>query len=124
MSERNEINVVNDQFGSPTYAHDLAECILQIITSNFKALTSNHAGIYHFSNNGIITWYDFAIGIKELSGSSCRINPITTEQFPTPSKRPVYSVLNKTKIQQTFGIKLKDWKESLAVCLQKIKKRH
>jgi dTDP-4-dehydrorhamnose reductase len=123
MSERDEINVVNDQFGSPTYAHDLAECILQIITSNFKPQTSNAGGIYHFSNNGVISWYDFAIVIKELSGSSCRINPITTEQFPTAAKRPAYSVLDKTKIQQAFGIKLKDWKESLANCLQKIKKR-
>ena len=114
MSEKDEINVVNDQFGSPTYAHDLAGCILQI-------MTSNPGGIYHFSNNGIITWYNFAIAIKELSGSSCKINPITTEYFPTPAKRPAYSVLDKTKIQQTFGIKLKDWKESVDLCLQKIK---
>src|SRR5260221_270761 len=121
MSEKDEVNVVNDQLGSPTYAHDLAGCILQIMTSNLKPQTSNPGGIYHFSNNGIITWYDFAIAIKELSGSSCKINPITTEHFPTPAKRPAYSVLDKTKIQQTFGIKLKDWKESLDVCLQKIK---
>ena len=123
MSEKDEINVVNDQVGSPTYAYDLAECILHIITSNLKPQTSNPAGIYHFSNNGIITWYDFAIAIKELSGSSCKINPITTEHFPTPATRPAYSVLDKTKIQQTFGIKLKDWKESLAICMEKIKKR-
>jgi dTDP-4-dehydrorhamnose reductase len=124
MGEKDEINVVNDQIGSPTYAHDLAECILQIIISDFKSQTSNSEGIYHFSNNGIISWYDFAIAIKELIGSSCKINPITTEYFPTPAKRPAYSVLDKTKIQQTFSIKLKDWKESLADCLQKIKKHH
>jgi dTDP-4-dehydrorhamnose reductase len=122
MSEKDEINVVNDQLGSPTYAADLAECIFQIITSNLKPGSSNPAGIYHFSNNGAISWYDLAVAIKELTGSSCTINPITTEYFPTPAKRPAYSVLDKTKIQQTFGIKLKDWKESLAMCLEKIKK--
>jgi dTDP-4-dehydrorhamnose reductase len=114
MSEKAEINVVNDQFGSPTYAADLAEVIVNIIVNWVP-------GIYHFSNNGIITWYDFAIAIKELSGRSCKINPIPTEHFPTPAARPAYSVLDKTKIQQTFGIKLKDWKESLAICMEKIK---
>jgi dTDP-4-dehydrorhamnose reductase len=129
MSEKDEINVVNDQYGSPTYAHDLAKIIINIIVnchtdSNRETIVNWTPGIYHYSNEGVITWYNFAIAIKELSGSSCKINPITTEQFPTPAKRPAYSVLDKTKIQQTFGIKLKDWKESLAICLQKIKKRH
>ncbi|MES1198328.1 MAG: dTDP-4-dehydrorhamnose reductase [Chitinophagaceae bacterium] len=116
LDEKEEINVVNDQVGSPTYAFDLAEIILKIITSH-----PDHGGIYHYSNNGVITWYDFAIAIKELSGKSCKINPVSTDHFPTIAKRPAYSVLDKTKIQQTFGVKLKDWKESLAVCLQKIK---
>lgn len=120
MDERKEINVVNDQVGSPTYARDLAECILQIITSNVKAETSNLSGLYHFTNEGVISWYDFALAIKELTGSSCKINPIPTSQFPTPAKRPAYAVLNKKKIQETFGIELKDWKESLAICLKKM----
>ncbi|MEI9808552.1 MAG: sugar nucleotide-binding protein [Bacteroidota bacterium] len=77
-------------------------------------------GIYHYSNNGIISWYEFALAIKELSGSRCKVYPITTAEYPTPAKRPVYSALDTTKIQQTFGIALKDWKQSLAVCIQQI----
>ncbi|MDP4262673.1 MAG: dTDP-4-dehydrorhamnose reductase [Bacteroidota bacterium] len=124
MNEKEEINVVSDQIGSPTYAADLAETILQIIvrfTTHHSPLTTD-SGIYHFSNKGAISWYDFALAIKELSGSKCRVNPILTSQYPTPAKRPAYSVLDKTKIQQTFGIVVKDWKESLAACIRKIQK--
>ena len=125
LQEKEEINVVNDQFGSPTYAFDLAETIIQIIatlpthdlpTGQAGSRLTTH-GIFHFSNEGIISWYDLAIAIKELTGSNCKINPISTSQYPTPAKRPAYSALDKTKIQQVFGIKLKDWKESLATCL-------
>jgi dTDP-4-dehydrorhamnose reductase len=116
MCEKDELNVVNDQFGSPTYAADLAEAIMQIVPQS-----ATHGGIYHYSNNGIINWYDFALAIKAISGSNCKINPIPTSQYPTPAKRPAYSVLDKTKIQQTFGIELKDWKESLAVCISRLK---
>jgi dTDP-4-dehydrorhamnose reductase len=115
MSERNEINVVNDQVGSPTYAADLAEAIMQIIHSGTR-----NPGIYHYANAGAISWYDFALAIKELSGSSCQVHPIPSSQYPTPAKRPMYSVFDTTKIQQTFGIRLKDWKESLKNCLAKI----
>jgi dTDP-4-dehydrorhamnose reductase len=123
MSEKEEVGVVNDQYGSPTYAADLAEAILQIITrfTTHHSLLTNH-GVYHFSNEGVISWYEFALAIKELSGSKCKVNPITTPQYPTPAKRPAYSVLDKTKIQLAFGITLKDWKQSLETCLQKIKK--
>ncbi len=114
-AEKEEISVVNDQIGSPTYAADLAGAILQIITSyNWQP------GIYHYSNEGAISWFDFALAIKELTGSNCNVNPIPTSQYPTPAKRPAYSVLEKTKIQKAFGIELKDWKESLAVCLGKL----
>ena len=120
MNEREELNVVNDQFGSPTYAADLAEIILKIIqhlqSSNKPAKAD--AGIYHFSNNGVISWFDFAVAIKELSGKSCKINPITTAQYPTAAKRPTYSVLDNTRILQTFGVNPKDWKESLRDCLK------
>jgi dTDP-4-dehydrorhamnose reductase len=116
LQEKEEINVVNDQFGSPTYAADLAEAILQIIASQ-----NWHPSVYHYSNEGIISWYDFAVAIKESTGSNCKINPIPTSQYPTPAKRPAYSALDKTKIQQTFGIELKDWKESLASCLSRLK---
>jgi dTDP-4-dehydrorhamnose reductase len=121
MKEKEEINVVNDQFGSPTYAADLAEVILQIIMTlptHHSPLTTH--GIYHFSNEGIISWYDLAVAIKELIGCNCKINPIPTSQYPTGAKRPAYSALDKTKIQQVFGIKLKDWRESLATCLSRL----
>jgi dTDP-4-dehydrorhamnose reductase len=116
MNEKEEINVVSDQYGSPTYAADLAEMILQIIKfQNWQP------GVYHYSNDGVISWYDFALMIKELSGSKCKVNPISTAQYPTPAKRPAYSVLDKTKIQQTFEISLRNWKNSLANCLERIK---
>ena len=115
MSEKESIGVVNDQIGSPTYAADLAEAIMQIISSG-----KWHPGIYNFSNEGIISWFDFANEIKRLISSSCIVNRLATEQFPTPAKRPNYSVLDKTKIRQTFSIQLKDWKESLKVCINKI----
>jgi dTDP-4-dehydrorhamnose reductase len=114
MSEKTEINVVNNQLGSPTYAANLAEVILQVISSG-KWIP----GIYHYCNEGIISWYDFAGEIKRLTGSKCKINPIPTSEYLTLAKRPAYSALDNTKIQQTFNIELKDWKESLAVCLKK-----
>lgn len=128
MNEKPEINVVNDQVGSPTYAADLAETIMNVIgktaSSDVEFRNSNfelsRGGIYHFSNTGIISWYDFAVAIKEIIGSNCIVNPITTSQYPTPATRPAWSVLDKTKIQRTFGIQLKDWKESLAICIRKI----
>jgi dTDP-4-dehydrorhamnose reductase len=124
MKERAEINVVNDQVGSPTYAADLAEVILKVISEfgpeSDRQRASDFPGIYHFSNDGVISWYEFALAIKELTGSQCQVHPIPTSKYPTPAKRPMYSVLDKKKIQETFDIKLKDWKESLAVCVQKL----
>ena len=120
MNEKSEINVVNDQWGSPTYAADLAETILQVISSTIKKSSHDIWGIYHYCNEGNITWYEFANAIKELSGFNCKINPVPSEQYPTTAKRPPYSVLDSTKIQQTFNIQLKNWKESLAVCLRQI----
>ena len=119
MSEGKELNVVNDQIGSPTYAADLAETIMMVVDADKKGKWVS--GIYHFSNDGAISWYDFAEEIKKQIKSECKIHPIPTEQYPTAAKRPAYSVFDKTKIQQTFGVKLKDWKESLAVCISRIK---
>lgn len=116
MSEREEISVVNDQFGSPTYAADLAGAIMQIIAQDIW-----QPGIYHYSNNGIISWFDFAVAIKELTGSKCIVHPIPTSAYPTPAKRPAYSVIDKTKIQRVFGISIKDWTNSLAECLVRLK---
>lgn len=122
MNEKTEIGVVSDQVGSPTYAADLAEVILQIIKDCGSGTPDWHPGIYHFSNEGIISWYDFAIAIKEITGSNCKVNPIPTSAYPTQAKRPAYSVLDTTKIQNSFGINLKKWKDSLAICIEKIKK--
>lgn len=113
MSERPSINVVNDQFGSPTNAADLAEAILQMI----QIFKKENAGIYHYSNSGEISWFEFAQAIKKYSGSSCDVLPIPTSAYPTPAKRPSYSVFLKTKIASTFGIEIKDWKTSLCNCI-------
>ena len=121
MGEKNEICVVNDQVGSPTYAGDLAETIMSIIGNGQLAIGNKPAGVYNFSNDGVISWYEFATAIKEITGSDCVLQPISTSEFPTAATRPAFSVMDKTKIQETFGIKLKDWKESLNKCIEKIK---
>ena len=117
MKERESLNVVNDQLGSPTYAADLASAIMQIITQwNRQPLPANR--IFNYSNSGIISWHDFARAIKEISGSKCSVHPIPGSQYPTPAKRPAYSVLDTQKIRQAFGIRIPEWKESLKTCLQ------
>jgi len=125
MTDKEQIGVVSDQYGTPTYAADLAETIMKII-STFENPThhsplTTYSGIYHFSNEGQITWHDFALAIKEFTASNCRVNAIPTAEYPTPAKRPAYSVLNKTKIRDAFNIPIKDWKASLKICLDKIK---
>lgn len=118
MTERDEISVISDQIGSPTYARDLAQAILVIAHSD-----SWTKGIYHFSNEGEISWYDFAVAIRELQHLDCKINPIATEQYPTPAKRPRYSLLDKTKIKNTFGVQVPEWKQSLAEMLVKLEEK-
>ena len=121
MSGKNEISVVDDQVGSPTYAADLAEMILRII-SHSKFKNSNWVpGIYHFSNEGVINWYEFGNAIKGITKNSGVIKPISTAEYPTAAKRPAYSALDKSKIQKAFNIQLKDWKTSLKTCIEKIK---
>ncbi len=115
MKERDSINVVNDQYGCPTYAANLADAIIQIIASG---KTENNAGIYHYADAEITNWYEFALAIKELSKSSCSVNPISTDQYPTAAKRPSYSVLDTKKIRDTFNISIPDWKASLQTCLK------
>ncbi|QRQ61174.1 dTDP-4-dehydrorhamnose reductase [Sphingobacterium multivorum] len=115
MGEREEISVINDQIGSPTYARDLANAILAIIDSGVW-----EGGIYHFSNEGEISWYDFAVAIRDLESLSCKINPIPTTQYPTPARRPHYSLLDKSKIKNTFSISVPSWKDSLKIMLQKL----
>jgi dTDP-4-dehydrorhamnose reductase len=120
MKEKNELNVVNDQVGSPTYAADLAEVIMQIIIFNTQQPTLNTKGIYHFSNDGVISWFDFANAIKEITGSNVVIKPVSSSAYPTAAKRPAYSVLNNSKIQNMFGVQLKVWKKSLETCMNKM----
>lgn len=107
-SERDSISVVNDQVGTPTNAVDLAHAIAKIITSG-----KNAYGTYHYSNEGVASWYDFAKKIFEVNGVKIDLKSIPTSQFPTPAKRPQYSVLDKTKIKETFGLIVPDWETSL-----------
>ena len=118
MGERKELNVVNDQFGSPTYAADLAKALLTIIGFlDTQEDRKQYSGIYHYSNQGIISWYDFAAAIKDMISSSCTVHPIPGSAYPTPAKRPAYSAFNTDKISQTFNIPILPWKESLQLCL-------
>ncbi|MBI1344055.1 MAG: dTDP-4-dehydrorhamnose reductase [Terrimonas sp.] len=121
MQEKNEISVVNDQVGSPTYAVDLAATLLTIVKRCDADAVNCPSGVYHFCNEGMISWYDFALAIKAYTGSTCTINPIPSSAFPTAARRPHYSVLDCTSLQVTFGVTLKNWKESLEHCLDKIK---
>ena len=109
--ERQEINVVNDQIGSPTYAADLAKTIISIMDFDERI---EHEGIYHYTDEGTCSWYDFAKEIVRLSGKDCQVNPISTTEYPTRAPRPAYSVLDKTKIKRTFAVAVPDWKTSLA----------
>ena len=111
-SERDSLSVVNDQIGTPTNAVDLARTLLIIITSSFHFPASNF-GIYNFSNEGQCSWFEFAKKIFEINDLSVNLLPIPTSSFPTPAKRPAYSVLNKTKIKDTFGIEIDNWENSI-----------
>jgi dTDP-4-dehydrorhamnose reductase len=112
-AEKEHINVISDQIGSPTYAKDLAACMLDILPK----IANSKTQIYHFSNEGVSSWYDFAVAIMEMSGLACEVIPIPSSQYPTPAKRPFYSVMDKSKIKKEFGIKIPHWKESLKECL-------
>jgi dTDP-4-dehydrorhamnose reductase len=117
MNEKDQIKVVKDQLGSPTNAADLAETIFNIIGLCHLQIYDWNSGIYNFSNEGIVSWYDFAKAIKEITGSPSVVKPISAAEYPTPAKRPAYSVLDKSKIQKTYGIKLKKWNDSLRTCI-------
>ena len=118
-SERDRLSVVADQIGTPTNAVDLAEVLIVIIVSSFKFQVSSF-GIYNFSNEGQCSWYDFANEIFRQKGVSIDLKPIPTSAYPTPAKRPAYSVLDKTKIRSTFDIKINDWQTSLSACLKQL----
>ncbi len=113
-SEKTSLNVVTDQIGSPTYAGDLAKAIIAILPQ----MNKKNNGIYHYTNEGVCSWYDFATKIMDLSGLNCRINPIPSSDYPTKANRPFYSVLNKSKIKSTFGIEIPHWEKGLKKCLK------
>ena len=119
-AERPELNVVFDQVGSPTYAGDLAIALFTIIEGG---LYEGREGVYHFSNEGVCSWYDFAVEIARAAGhDACVIHPCHSDEFPSKVKRPAYSVLDKSKIKQTFGLDIPHWRESMEYCIGRLKK--
>ncbi|MDR0824031.1 MAG: dTDP-4-dehydrorhamnose reductase [Prevotella sp.] len=117
--ERDSLNVVADQTGTPTNAADLARTIIKIL--DFSEANGFRDGIYHYSNEGITTWYDFTLAIHKGAGiTTCKVNPISTDQYPTKATRPKYSVLNKTKIKSTFNLSIPQWEESLNICIKEL----
>ena len=128
--ERDHLNVIFDQIGTPTYATDLANAIVTMLNSEFlmmneetdQPIQNSTFKIYHYSNEGVCSWYDFAKTIFELSDIECEVSPIETKDYPTPAKRPHYSLMNKAKIKQTFNLTIPYWKDSLGQCLMNISK--
>lgn len=113
-NEKEQLNVVADQIGTPTFAGDLAQAIVAILPQ----MNEDNKGIYHYTNEGVCSWYDFAVEVMELSGLKCRVNPILSSAYPTRAVRPFYSVLDKTKIKEIFKIEIPHWRESLEQCLK------
>ena len=113
--EKDELGVVFDQIGTPTYARDLATAIMAAVNKGIVP------GVYHFSNEGVCSWYDFTKAIHRMAGiTTCHVRPIHTSEYPTPASRPAYSVLDKTKIKETYGIEIPHWEDSLKECLEKL----
>ena len=122
LGKKNEsLGVIFDQVGTPTYARDLAKTCLEILCGENSVNISNNGNLYHYSNEGVASWYDFAISIMELGGANCKVNPIQTKDYLTLAKRPQYSVLNKSKIKTDFKIIIPYWRDSLKDCIEKIK---
>ena len=121
--ERDQLNVVFDQIGTPTYARDLAKAILEIIqqVEQQEVPANQLRGIFHYSNEGVTSWYDFAVAIFKLEQINCRVNPIESKDYPTPAQRPPFSLLNKAKIKSSFNLEIPHWEASLQNCLQAIK---
>jgi len=124
--ERDELGVVADQIGTPTYAYDLAKAMLDIISkmANGDLVNGKMQGIFHYSNEGVTHWADFAKAIFEIANIDCKINPIPTAEYPTPASRPPYSLLDKSKFKKTFDLEVPSWKDSLATCLALLKERN
>jgi len=121
--EREKLNVVNDQIGSPTYATDLAGAVLEIIKNKEFREEDQTTQIYHYSHEGEISWYEFAKEIFKIAKIDCKVNPITTQQYPTPAKRPKNTLMNKDKIVGIFSVNIPDWKESINTCMSILKEQ-
>jgi len=122
-SEREELGVIFDQVGSPTSASDLAKTCLDILCYNEEAKINLKGKLYHFSNEGIASWYDFAVAIMALGNKDCHVRPIQTKDYPTLAKRPHFSVLNKKKIKTDFEIEIPYWRDALVTCIKKLKNK-
>jgi dTDP-4-dehydrorhamnose reductase len=120
-TQKEELGVIFDQVGTPTYARDLAKTCLEILCEDSSENISKKGNLYHYSNEGVASWYDFAISIMELGRENCKVKPIQTKDYPTLAKRPQYSVLNKSKIKTDFDIDIPYWRDSLKDCIEKIK---
>jgi dTDP-4-dehydrorhamnose reductase len=120
--ERNELNVIYDQIGTPTNASDLAKTCLDILAYSKETNINTNGNVYHYSNDGVASWYDFARAIMDLGEVDCKIKPIETKDYPTAAKRPHFSILNKAKIKNDFEIEIPYWRDSLAICISKLKK--
>ena len=120
-NEKHSLNVISDQIGTPTYARDLAKVCLEILSLSNKKNINKKGKVYHYSNEGVASWYDFAVMIMKLAELNCKVNQIQTKDYPTLAKRPLYSVLNKKKIKKDFKIEIPDWEESLKECIIKLK---
>lgn len=121
--EKDQLGIVFDQIGTPTYAEDIADAILTILTKveNGEKEPLEISGVFHYSNEGVTSWYDFAKAIFEHENIQCDVNPIESYEYPTPAKRPPFSVLNKKKVKKHFGLKIPHWKDSLNTCLKALK---
>ena len=118
--QKEELSVIFDQVGTPTYARDLAKTCLEILCGDSSVNISKNGNLYHYSNEGVASWYDFAISIMKMGGENCKVIPIQTKDYPTLAKRPHYSILNKTKIKSDFKIEIPYWRDSLKDCIEKI----
>jgi len=121
--QNDTIRIVSDQIGTPTYAADLAETIMYIIAGVNRNQLAFNSGIYHYSNEGTCSWYDFASAIVEEAGLKCNVVPIMTSEYPTAAKRPVYSVMSKAKIKENYNVVIPHWRTSLQRCIKEINKK-
>lgn len=115
--QRDALTVIFDQVGTPTYATDLAQAIMQVVQGKHKSNKGGLVPVYHYSNEGVCSWYDFATAIFSMANISCALSPIETKDYPTPAKRPHYSLLNKAKIKQDYAIEIPYWRDSVQACL-------